>query len=77
MWLEYFLTISCRRQLFAYCSALIVEVKEDGRAGALARSARSSSISKPVLPSLVHCHVFSSPALREMTSTVDATMKTL
>jgi hypothetical protein len=50
MWLEYFLTISCSRQLLAYClpsslkwSSTVVP--------ATARSA--GSISKPVLPSLI------------------------
>ena len=57
--------------------AFFVEVDEDGGAGALARASRRGSMSKPVLPSLVQRQVLSSPALREMTSTLSATMKTL
>ena len=36
MWLEYFLTISCRRQAVGVLRALLVEVDQDGGSGGLA-----------------------------------------
>ena len=76
MWLEYFLTISVQTPAVGVLLAFFVEVDEDGGAGDLARSA-PVSMSKPVLPSLVQRQACSSPALRETTSTLSATMKAL
>ena len=74
MWLEYFLTISCSRQLLAYCLPSSLKWSRTV-VPATARSA--GSMSKPVLPSLIQRQACSSPALREITSTLSATMKAL
>ena len=55
--------------------AFFVEVEQDSGSGDV--RARAGSMSNPVLPSLVQRQAFSSPALRETTSTRSATMKAL
>ena len=55
MWLEYFLTISCRRQQLAYCAPSSLKwMRTVVPAVERASSPVASSISKPVLPSEVH-----------------------
>ena len=73
MWLEYFLTTSCRTPAIGVGGAFFVEVEGDG--GALDFAAGGLDVEAGFAPSEVQRQASSSPALRETTSILSATMK--